>query len=797
MALTLLATNNAESVLASAISATDTSLIVSAGTGAEFPDVVAGESYFKLTITDAATGSQIEIVNVTAKAGDIFTIERAQEGTTAKSWLHNDFVANMMTAETINYVSEIAQELNQSVQQSQAAAEVATTAAEEAVTTVGSAVKQLVTFDSGGTLYSALDRISDGTYFYYWTGFYPVTIPPGSTMEGTGGVKIGFWAPDTGLPLQSALATAVKQYIGVLQGGYLENYLPQVSIDAFGADPTGVNESTQAYLDAIAAVKTVTNSCYVTGDRLFFKIVIGNGQYKIGDAPLYCGCAYKGQGRDASLIFPVAGASWIFTTEGTLPYNASSSNLNRMLNTTISDMSFGCAIYENLITPPVGVGGINIQYASYITMQNVRFRRLDGMAMNVSELWDSDFINVTMMYCGNIRDASNPVPALAMNMGAGSDGCNAVRFYGLHIESCPKSMALDIGCRHVFFNNPKIEDGGISSVSSTITGGAGVVFNIPELTWSSNASPMFLINRTSSYESFGVVFNTPVCVGGGSSPRGWYFNHTSTSGAMSVINPICKYVKTLITGINYTLDGGTSYACGPQFISGSGNAIVRNHVATAIQSSSTAGPAATDGTDDYVIMSGAGNVVENMSFQASGSTSDGLAFVNILNASGDVRFSGCQYSGSRQYGGRGNLSTYKIINNSVVNGGSIGTVYSGGNPKYVLANPDVSGLGFGGFKSASITISSGASGSIPIISGATTIIIRGSSLLGYPAAKIFADANFTTIALEQSLGGIFATGTGTAGDGKVYVSKSGANLILTNFNTNAATFYVTALSAVM
>ncbi|WP_338735439.1 hypothetical protein V8954_04005 [Klebsiella michiganensis] len=207
MALTLLATNNAESFLSSAISATDTSLIVSAGTGAEFPDVVAGESYFKLTITDAATGSQVEIVNVTAKAGDIFTIERAQEGTTAKSWLHNDFVANMMTAGTINYVSEIAQELNQSVQQSQAAAEVATTAAEEAVTTLGSTLKQQITFTTGGTLNSALDRISDGTYLYYWTGTFPKIVPPSSTVDSTGGQVTGAWACDTALPLSQNLSS--------------------------------------------------------------------------------------------------------------------------------------------------------------------------------------------------------------------------------------------------------------------------------------------------------------------------------------------------------------------------------------------------------------------------------------------------------------------------------------------------------------------------------------------------------------------------------------------------------------
>ncbi|EPD0249946.1 hypothetical protein ACR4WY_000286, partial [Escherichia coli] len=119
MALTLLATNNAESTLASAISATDTSLIVSAGTGAEFPDAVAGESYFKLTLTDAATGSQVEIVNVTAKAGDIFTIERAQEGTLARSWAANDMVANMMTADTLNVIADFAKQASDSAEEAQ------------------------------------------------------------------------------------------------------------------------------------------------------------------------------------------------------------------------------------------------------------------------------------------------------------------------------------------------------------------------------------------------------------------------------------------------------------------------------------------------------------------------------------------------------------------------------------------------------------------------------------------------------------------------------------------------------
>lgn len=574
-------------------------------------------------------------------------------------------------------------------------------------------------------------------------------------------------------------------------GGTVSEAIRYVSVDGFEPDLTGTTDSTLSVLKAAAIAKTLTDSAYVTGDTKYYVVRYGFGIYMQGDVPMYSGIHYDGQGA-GTLIKPLPGAQYCFTTTGTKPY--SSTDLKRMFYASITNMHIGCSYYETLFDIPAGVGGINIEYASYIRIENVDIRRLNGVGLNLSEVWDSDFNAIRMTYVGNKSDVSNPVPALRMSMGGGNDGCNAVRFYGLHIEACPKAMALDIGCRHVFFNNPKIEDA-VASVSSTITGAGGVVFNAAELTWASNTSPMFLINRTASFESYGVTFNSPVCLSGGSSRRGWYFNHTSNSGAMSIVNPICKNIKTLITGVNYTLDGGTSYACGPQFINGAGSVIVRNHVASAIQSTSTDGPAATDGTDDYVIMSGSGNIIENMSFNAYGSTSDGLAFVNILGASGDIRFSGCQYSGARQYGARGTLASYKIVNNSVIGGGTIGTVYSGRDPKYTLANPSPSGLGFGGFKSANAAISAGSSGSMSVISGATLLLIRGTSPLA--SAKVFVDKNFTTIALEQSLGGVFATGTGTAGDGKVYISKSGENLILTNYTTTPAMFYVTALSAFM
>lgn len=101
MALSLLAANNAQTVLAAGISSTATTLTVNTGTGALFPSPVSGTSYFKLTLIDAATGQLTEIVHVTARSGDTMTIARAQEGTVARAWSANDLAANMLTAGTL------------------------------------------------------------------------------------------------------------------------------------------------------------------------------------------------------------------------------------------------------------------------------------------------------------------------------------------------------------------------------------------------------------------------------------------------------------------------------------------------------------------------------------------------------------------------------------------------------------------------------------------------------------------------------------------------------------------------
>lgn len=87
-------TNNAATTLDSGLLIGATSLTVAAGTGAEFP-TLAGSQYFYCTIANNA--GSIEIIKVTARSTDTFTIVRGQDGTSAAAWSTGDKVELRLT----------------------------------------------------------------------------------------------------------------------------------------------------------------------------------------------------------------------------------------------------------------------------------------------------------------------------------------------------------------------------------------------------------------------------------------------------------------------------------------------------------------------------------------------------------------------------------------------------------------------------------------------------------------------------------------------------------------------------
>ena len=89
-------TNNAESTLLAALGAGDGTLTVQAGQGALFPNPGASE-WFPLTLIKA-DGSAYEVVRATARATDVISITRAQEGTSAIAFSIDDYVSHRLTA---------------------------------------------------------------------------------------------------------------------------------------------------------------------------------------------------------------------------------------------------------------------------------------------------------------------------------------------------------------------------------------------------------------------------------------------------------------------------------------------------------------------------------------------------------------------------------------------------------------------------------------------------------------------------------------------------------------------------
>lgn len=96
--MTLLFANNAEAVLAVAISNSDTTLQLDAGSGDEFPNPGASEEFY---VTLQSSTGDIEICLCTARSGDSLTVTRGQESTTAVAFAVGSQVANRATAETL------------------------------------------------------------------------------------------------------------------------------------------------------------------------------------------------------------------------------------------------------------------------------------------------------------------------------------------------------------------------------------------------------------------------------------------------------------------------------------------------------------------------------------------------------------------------------------------------------------------------------------------------------------------------------------------------------------------------
>ena len=96
--MTVLLKNNAQGILATAISASDTSIILTSGGGAAFPNPATGEYFYATLSTTAGT---VEVVKCTSRTNDSLVVARAQEGTTATSFAAGTRIELRVTAQSV------------------------------------------------------------------------------------------------------------------------------------------------------------------------------------------------------------------------------------------------------------------------------------------------------------------------------------------------------------------------------------------------------------------------------------------------------------------------------------------------------------------------------------------------------------------------------------------------------------------------------------------------------------------------------------------------------------------------
>ena len=85
--------NNRSATLNSDVAVPDGSIVLATGLGATWPSPAAGQ-FFALTLQNTITGAY-EVCYCTARAGDLLTVQRAQEGTAAQAFVVASAVVQM------------------------------------------------------------------------------------------------------------------------------------------------------------------------------------------------------------------------------------------------------------------------------------------------------------------------------------------------------------------------------------------------------------------------------------------------------------------------------------------------------------------------------------------------------------------------------------------------------------------------------------------------------------------------------------------------------------------------------
>lgn len=581
--------------------------------------------------------------------------------------------------------------------------------------------------------------------------------------------------------------------VGLPESGNLSHAIPAVYVDAFGADPSGATDSTEAILRAISrATGGVLVSNFSKAETKFARVIFGPGQYIANNIPIVSGVEFCGQGEFSTAVFPSLPGVNVFRTTGT---EASLSDPEkRMAGAKIRNMTIGCGLWTTDLYPrPSNAGGIYVKSGTYCLFENLRISRLNGPGLVLMGVWDSDFVNVKITDTGSGTSLNDAVPGLYVGNGVDgiiTDPSNALRFRGLQLENNAQNFHLDHDCRHITFDSPKIETSEASIRIPSIIGGVRAVsFNSAELTWQYRDQPMIRIPNDQPH--FGISFNNPRPLSATTS-MGWYIDHLSTQKPLLINDVDAFAVWKLVSGRNVKMQGGAVMVGGPCLIDLTSDVYISDlNLIVSVPSSQW------DGSEDVIRVNGGNVSIEGVDIYCAGNVIDGAAAIYVGPNCSNPRIKNNSFRGVKNYGIRV-VSGATIAPNLLCDNAAAATygasVYGYAIRYSVTSRNNNTGFGEGNVQSAKATLAPNSSAIFDIIAGASNITIRTKGSGGITCGQFFADYESTALNTLSVINGIKA-GTGVAGDGFIYISKSGISLKITNYSLDTVKICVTLISA--
>jgi hypothetical protein len=261
-------TNFAATTLASGINNIVTSLTVATGTGTLFP-TLAGAQYFYAVLADAATGTTREVIKVTARSTDTFTIVRAQDNTTGQTYITGDKIELRLTAAGIATLA--------TTETAQTLAGVQTFSSQPIVSTL--TASSAVASDASKGLVSVTNTGSGNNVLATSPTITGATLTT-SIFNGT----VGATTPSTGA-FTTLTTTGTINLLTVGRGGGAVSTNTAVGASALAATATGAYNSAFGRLALTAVTSGASNTGI--GEEALSTISTASDNTAVGASALY------------------------------------------------------------------------------------------------------------------------------------------------------------------------------------------------------------------------------------------------------------------------------------------------------------------------------------------------------------------------------------------------------------------------------------------------------------------------------------------------------------------------------